>query len=143
MTTYNPEHKPDYSLLPPEVLRSIVAAFDHGVEKYARENYLHSPPDGENHYYAKALRHLEDWRMGEHLDPETSIPHLAKAVANLMILEHRRIAEGAQPVQSAVRSGQKVCPHGNLITPLGLGCSACSNVTLNMAADANDGVIPA
>jgi len=107
----NDDQKPDYSLLPPAVLHDVVLAFGEGNAKYGRTNYLHVA-DGENRYYAAALRHLEAWRMGEHIDPDSGEPHLSRAIASVMILEHRRLTGGERPVQAAVRSGRTVCRHG-------------------------------
>ena len=77
-----------YDLLEPRVLREEVAALTRGARKYSPRNWqkVVRDPDGPNRYLAAAFRHIEAFRMGESLDPETEIHHLAHARACLMFV---------------------------------------------------------
>jgi hypothetical protein len=43
-------------------------------------------PDGRDRFCAAALRHLLAWKGGEDDDPSSRLPHLALAMANVMLL---------------------------------------------------------
>lgn len=76
--------KPDLSLLPPEALFEVAKVLTFGAKKYTANNWR----GGFNYtrVYAGVQRHLNAWLMGENLDPETGISHLAHAICGLMFL---------------------------------------------------------
>ena len=77
--------KPDWSLLPLDVVEDVVRVLTVGAQKYARDNWQRVP-DGRNRYFAAALRHLTARQAGEVDDPETGLPHLAHAMCCLVFL---------------------------------------------------------
>lgn len=75
-------------LLPPEAVVWVGKALTYGAAKYA-----HLPPDnwrrvafGRGRYFGALLRHVFSALRGEHLDPESGLPHLAHAGACAMFL---------------------------------------------------------
>jgi hypothetical protein len=77
--------KPDWSLLPLDVVEDVVQVLTVGARKYARDNWQ-KVPDARDRYFAAALRHLTARQAGEVLDPETGLPHLAHAQCCLVFL---------------------------------------------------------
>lgn len=76
--------KPNYSLVPPKALESIVKVFTHGATKHGDFTYTR---DGESlgSQITKAMRHIQEWRMGVSVDAETGESPLAHAAARLII----------------------------------------------------------
>lgn len=76
--------KPDFSLLDPTALLTVVKVLTFGASKYGADNWK-TVPDMERRYFAAANRHLWAWYNGEETD-ESGLPHLAHAIASLFIL---------------------------------------------------------
>lgn len=77
-----------YGLLPPLALAETVKVLTFGAEKYEPDNWK-LVPDSKRRYFDALQRHLWAWKMGEELDPESGIHHLAHAQCCLMFLyEH-------------------------------------------------------
>jgi hypothetical protein len=57
----------------------------YGAQKYAPEGWR-SVPDAEARYTGALMRHLEEWRTGEVIDPESGLPHLAHVLCNAAFL---------------------------------------------------------
>lgn len=74
-----------YELLPMAPIDEVVRVLTIGAQKYDDENWR-QVEDGENRYYAAAMRHLSAWRQGENIDPETGRSHLAHAICNLVFV---------------------------------------------------------
>lgn len=79
------EGKPDYSLLPPHALLEIVKNLTFGAQKYEPENWR-NVPEAHKRYFSAANRHMWTWKMGQELDPENNLHHLAAAAVNLMFI---------------------------------------------------------
>ena len=76
--------KPDFSLLPMFTLQDELAVWAYGAKKYAPWNWTKGMPWSIP--FACAMRHLTAWQMGEELDAESGLPHLAHAMCNLRML---------------------------------------------------------
>ena len=74
-----------YDLVPPSALEKIVEVLTYGAKKYAPENWK-KVEEPERRYIAAAMRHIEAFRKGERLDPESGLPHLAHAACCLMFI---------------------------------------------------------
>lgn len=70
--------KDRFDLLPWREVRDIVRVLTIGARKYAPDNWQ-KVPDARRRYYAAAMRHLAARWLGERIDPETGLPHLAHA----------------------------------------------------------------
>lgn len=70
--------------VPPNVLMEIGLAMLEGA-KYGTYNYRSVGVQG-SIYYDAAMRHLMAWWNGEDIDPDSGLPHLAKATASLVVL---------------------------------------------------------
>ena len=70
--------------IPPEVLLELGRIYTFGERKYARDNWKAGTAWHE--FYGSALRHLYNWWMGEDLDPESGLHHLAHALWNITTL---------------------------------------------------------
>lgn len=77
--------KPRWSLLPWRALAQVVDVLEYGAQKYAVGNWK-AVPDAEARYFDAAMRHLIARAQGERLDPESGLPHLAHACANMLFL---------------------------------------------------------
>jgi hypothetical protein len=77
--------KSRWDLLPLDSVGRIVEVLTYGAKKYAPDNWR-KVPDANNRYFAAALRHLAAWKLGEHLDPESGLPHLAHAGCCILFL---------------------------------------------------------
>lgn len=75
--------KPDYSLVPFDVMDEVVKVLTFGAQKYDRFNWKNV----ETHRYeAAAMRHISQYMQGVKLDEETDCRHLAHAIVNLMFI---------------------------------------------------------
>ena len=72
------------SLVPPRQLFNVTKVFTMGAVKYEPRNYQQCKEP--ERYYNAFMRHMLAWQLGEDLDPESGLPHLAHATTNLMIL---------------------------------------------------------
>lgn len=76
--------KPRVDLIPPHALLSIGDVFAYGATKYGDFNWRAGMPWLK--LYASTLRHLLEWAAGRDTDKESGLPHLAHAVANILML---------------------------------------------------------
>ena len=80
-----------FDLLSAQVLDDLVRTMMCGAKKYGDYNYRELAADDVDKfneaYYAAAMRHIQSWRMGENIDQESDLPHLAHAMACLLILQ--------------------------------------------------------
>jgi hypothetical protein len=80
--------KLEYGLLPPLALEETVKVLTFGAQKYERDNWQ-KVPDSKRRYFDALQRHLWAWKVGNKLDEESGIHHLAHAMCCLMFLyEH-------------------------------------------------------
>jgi len=82
--------KLEYGLLPPYALQETVKVLTFGAQKYERNNWIHVD-DANRRYFDALQRHLWAWKMGENIDPESGLHHLAHAMCCLMFLYERDV----------------------------------------------------
>jgi len=70
--------------IPVEMLQALAAIYRFGEVKYSRDNWKQGTDWHE--FYGSALRHLTSWWLGQDLDAESQLPHLAHAIWNLTAL---------------------------------------------------------
>ena len=83
----DPKVKPRYDLIPTLALEQCAMGFTQGeaVHGYSDDNYL-TVSDAK--LEGAIMRHLQEYRKGNPIDPETGVHHLACAANNaLMLLE--------------------------------------------------------
>ena len=83
---YN-EGKPDYSLIPIELLEQAARVLEYGASKYERVNWKR--PTHWSVSFACLMRHMSAWQAGEDLDPESGHSHLGHALCNLLQMLHQ------------------------------------------------------
>ena len=79
--------KPKIHLVPPEAIYAIASVYGFGAEKYGENNWrkdIHKYPY--SRHYSSIMRHMLAFHSGEHIDPESGLPHLAHAMTQMMIL---------------------------------------------------------
>ena len=81
--------KPDYSLVPPIPFEDVVKVLTFGSVKYSRDNWK-LVSDGQNRYFAAAMRHLWAWFRGETHDPESGVDHGAHAICCILFMMQLR-----------------------------------------------------
>lgn len=74
-----------FDLIPFEALDVLADVLTFGAGKYAPNNWQ-LVPDGRARYYAALMRHLQAWRGGEAVDPESGLPHLGHALCCMVFL---------------------------------------------------------
>jgi len=79
------EGKPRLDLLPTPALAKTADVFEYGTHKYEPWSWRKHPAEP-NRWYASTMRHLFAWVEGEETDPESGLPHLAHATADLLIM---------------------------------------------------------
>lgn len=93
------EDKPQYSLIPANALLEVVKVLTFGAKKYSPDNWRRVE-DAERRYFDAANRHMWQWAMGEELDDETGLHHLASAVSNLLFILQFRLEEENEEASS-------------------------------------------
>lgn len=73
-----------YDLIPPKPMEYLAEVLTFGARKYKPNNWRECTDL--SRYEGALLRHIQAYRMGEKLDPETGLPHLAHAMCNLTFL---------------------------------------------------------
>ena len=74
-----------WDLLPLRPVQLAVEVMTKNLDKYGEDNWqrIDRPID---RFYAALMRHISAWRLGENLDPETKLPHLAHALVCVLFL---------------------------------------------------------
>lgn len=75
--------KDRFDLIPDDCMLYLAKVLTHGAKKYGDNNWQGVE---ESRYKGAILRHLNSHFRGESSDPETGLPHLAHAYANLTFL---------------------------------------------------------
>lgn len=83
--------KARWDLLPPEPTDALLQVLETGAAKYGERNW--EKGISWLKIWAALMRHLWAWRKGEDLDPESGLPHLHHALANLAFLVSCRARE--------------------------------------------------
>ena len=79
--------KLQYSLIPPETLKALAEVLTFGASKYA-PNSWQTVSEGERRYLDALFRHLEAYRSGEPIDPESGFPHMSHVLCNAAFLHY-------------------------------------------------------
>lgn len=87
--------KPGIGAIPCKPLYEAGSALEYGGKKYGRHNWRHIGVRA-SVYYDAAMRHLMAWWEGEDIDPiekgGSGLPHLAHAIAGLMVYRDAELA---------------------------------------------------
>jgi hypothetical protein len=81
-----------YSLIPVLALAEIVKVLCFGANKYGDNNWIHVE-NASQRYLDALMRHVESYRSGEMLDPESGLHHLAHAGCCILFLLHLNITK--------------------------------------------------
>lgn len=84
--------KPPMHLIPPEVLFSIATTLSFGAKKYGENDWrrdLNGVKMSRN--YSSLQRHLNQFWMGEDIDPESGLCHLDHALCQLIFLKMQHL----------------------------------------------------
>jgi deoxycytidylate deaminase len=73
-----------YDLIPPEVLKALAEVLTYGAKKYKPNNWREC--DDPERYIGALLRHLQAYRLGDRVDVESGLDHLAMAMTNVAML---------------------------------------------------------
>ena len=74
-----------YSLIPTSTTKALAEVLTFGANKYEPGSWRHVP-NGKERYLDAAMRHLELYRSGERLDPESELAHLKHLLTNVAFL---------------------------------------------------------
>lgn len=84
--TKNDQGKVPMELLPMDAITEIAKVLQFGAKKYAPNNWRKGLAF--TRVLGATLRHLFAWSLGEDLDPETGLSHLAHAGCEILFLLH-------------------------------------------------------
>lgn len=76
-----------YSLIPPETMKALAEVLTYGANKYAKDNWK-LVENGKERYLNALMRHLEAYRSGEFIDPESGFSHLSHCLCNLSFIHY-------------------------------------------------------
>ncbi len=82
--------KVPFSVLPTPVLCEAAVGMMEGALKYGRHNYR-AVGVRSSVYYDATMRHLTAYWEGEDIDPDSGLPHLAKAISSLLVWRDAQI----------------------------------------------------
>ena len=74
-------------LIEPEFITGLGQALTYGIHEYGEDDWKNLE-DGIRRFYAAAFRHTVAIRRGERFDPDSKIPHVYFATANLMFIDY-------------------------------------------------------
>lgn len=77
--------KPRMELIPPHAELLLAEVLTLGAARYGDDNWR-KVPNMERRYIAAAMRHINAYRRGESLDPDSGLPHLAHAMCSLAFI---------------------------------------------------------
>lgn len=77
-----------WDLLPIRGVAAVADVMEFGAKKYTEGDWEKGIES--NRLLAACQRHLYAEQIGEHLDPESGLSHVAHAAANLLMWEHLR-----------------------------------------------------
>lgn len=75
-----------WHLFPPNSMEHVAKVFTFGAQKYGEYNYAAGGGLVHSRLYSAAQRHLQQHWAGCTIDEESGLPHLAHAVANLLMI---------------------------------------------------------
>tara|TARA_R110000787_G_scaffold40193_1_gene100116 strand:- start:12852 stop:13208 length:357 start_codon:yes stop_codon:yes gene_type:complete len=70
-----------YQLIPTETTKGLAEVLTFGALKYAPDGWK-TVPNAKDRYIGALMRHLEAYRSGEKIDPESGLPHIYHLVAS-------------------------------------------------------------
>lgn len=71
-------------LISPEALEELAKVLTQGAKKYNRKNW--EKGIDYSRIIGAVYRHINKWRLGEDIDPESGFNHISHAMCNLMFL---------------------------------------------------------
>jgi hypothetical protein len=81
-----------YSLVPPTAVKALAEVLTFGAKKYA-PNSWQLVDRAQERYLDALMRHLEAYRSGELIDPESGLPHLSHLLCNASFLLHFQLKD--------------------------------------------------
>ena len=92
--------KPDVSQVPRELIEEVARVMQYGEGKYGKHNWRGGMKW--SRLVGSICRHMLAFNSGEDLDPESKLPHLAHAAANIGFLlnyanEHKELDDRFKP----------------------------------------------
>lgn len=76
--------KRNWALIPWEPMVDVLKVMELGATKYGEDNWMQETD--KKVYWSAIMRHMTKWIMGEKIDPETGLSHIAHAAAGALIL---------------------------------------------------------
>jgi hypothetical protein len=74
-----------YDLIDWRSIEEIAKVMTEGAKTHGDEGWR-DLLNGKNRYFAALMRHLLEWRIGEGIDKDSGMPHLAHVMCNAMFL---------------------------------------------------------
>jgi hypothetical protein len=87
-------------LVPPQMIQAVAQVLGFGAKKYAAHNWMKGIAWSE--IAAGVKRHLMSFEIGDEIDPESGLPHLAHALCGLTFLHYYAHGPDSQAYRAAV-----------------------------------------
>ena len=88
--------KPEYHHIPAWILQEIALCLTFGAKKHSPYGWL--TDEGELNFLDKLDRHVNSYKLGHNLDPETQLEHLTHAICNLIMELDRKRKRGYKSI---------------------------------------------
>ena len=119
------EGKIDYTIIPWEGMDEVVAVFEMGAKKYARDNYKLGDGLPLDTYRKSMLRHLLQSVKLQDVDEESGLDHIAHLVANgLMYLWQKEHEKNKKDTATCPRCDKPFITHRQDV----IECPNCNEV---------------
>jgi hypothetical protein len=86
-------NKAPIGLIPHDVLVQVAKVLAFGADKYGKYNWCSGDGFDWSRLIDAPYRHLGEFNMGNDLDPETGLSHIAHAICGLIFLEAHRLRD--------------------------------------------------
>ena len=80
------EGKPDLRLVPPQLLADLARVYEYGLIKYEEGSWKKFSLGGARELISPGMRHVDEYREGRYVDPESKCYHLMQAIWNLFTI---------------------------------------------------------
>ena len=87
------EGKPDLRLVPPQLAADLARVYEYGLAKYEEGSWKKFSLGEARKLISPGMRHVDEYRDGRYVDPESKCFHLMQAIWNLFTVHYHEYAQ--------------------------------------------------